>query len=230
MELEAASLISKDQFLEAAQVIQELAHLQGLGQQFLGTITRAVEGPAGDRFEKNELHDSLLDLDPNIIVTTNYDRLVERASRSGFNVHPYSSRTVGSDLRLGSPLLLKIHGSVDSPQDMILTRTDFAKIRREGKHALDALQALFFTRTTLFVGYGFADPDLHLLLENAVGPIGGPPGHYWLTDDGIPAHMIRIARDCYGTQPILYQKGQYGQVVEAVAALASSATAVRQGL
>ena len=80
-------------------------------------------------------------------------------------------------------MLVKIHGSVDDATNLVMTRSDYARLRRLGAHVLEVLQALFLTKTALFVGYGFGDPDVQLLLENVMGARGEVAAHYLLTSN-----------------------------------------------
>src|SRR5450755_2454716 len=140
------SLIANREFLAAADHIRySLAaelNLSGYQQAIRG----AVEGPAADRFTASSLLDALLDLDPKIVFTTNYDKLFEIASKSGYRVHSLTSTDLSDDLRLGESVLVKLHGSTDAISQIVLTRTDYARVVKVGRDVFDALRALSLTR------------------------------------------------------------------------------------
>lgn len=165
--------------------------------------------------------------EPEVVVTTNYDRVIERATRNGYNVHSYESSTLGRDVRSGTPVLVKVHGTVDSASKIILTRSDYSRLRREGAHALEVLQALFLTRTALFVGYSFSDPDIHLLLENVLGARGDVAAHYLLTSDTIPLHQRDVYKYCYGTAVVTFGKQDYKEMNRMLELLAEAVEARR---
>lgn len=99
-------------------------------------VREAVNGPAADLAEPNKVHQALLHLNPSVVVTTNFDTLIERSLISsepesvGYNVWAYPSRilrtatemedypwvdsaTLGDLLKCGAPLIAKIHGSLN---------------------------------------------------------------------------------------------------------------------
>ena len=208
-------------------MVRALARKGGKEQDFLRKIARLTDGPSTALFQPRPLHDTLLRLEPDVLVTTNYDRILERATRNGYQVHRYDSLTGADDVRSGEPVLLKIHGSVDSPSEMILTRSDYSRLRRVGAASLEVLQALFLTRTALFIGYSFNDPDIHLLLENVMGARGGIPAHYILTAKSIPAYVEAIYGYSYGTTVIKYGAGDYAELERMVELLAEDVEAHR---
>lgn len=222
-------LLQHNQFLEAAEVLKAHARATSKEQDFLDAIVLLTDGgPSQDRqFQPGKLQDTLLRLDPYVFVTTNYDRILERACNSGFNVHHSDFDQLAQDVRTGTPLILKIHGSADRKKGMVLTRSDYMRLRREATTALEVLQALLLTRTTLFVGYSFSDPDIQLLLENAVGARGGPAAHYLLTSDSTPTHQREVLKHSYGTTLVTYKGADYAEMARMLELLADAVEAVR---
>ncbi|WP_425440288.1 SIR2 family NAD-dependent protein deacylase [Pseudosporangium ferrugineum] len=183
-------------------------------------ISESVDGKKPDNFQPAPIHDVLLRLDPRIIVTTNYDSILERASSNGYRVKTYASTDVGHEVRTGAPLLLKIHGSVDAELDLVLTRSDYSRLRRTGRAALDVLEALLLTRTTLFVGFSLSDPDIQLLLENNMGREVDSGAHYMLTSSSVPNHRRRALVRSYGVELIQHQDGDYAEAARMLELLA----------
>src|SRR5205085_1727538 len=99
---------------------------------------RSVEGPPADPFRPSAIFERLLGLDPRIVFTTNYDKLFETASQGGYATHRFDSTTLGADLRRGDAVLIKLHGSTDSITEVVLTRTDYARLMRTGSAVLAA--------------------------------------------------------------------------------------------
>lgn len=207
-------LVAQERFLDAAELLRTQSRKTSKEQDFLQLIADTTDGgsKASELYNPSSLHEVLLRLDPNVIVTTNYDRLLERASKNGFNVHSYDSPDLARDIRVGTPTLVKVHGSVDAPSKLILTRSDYSRLRLTGTKVLEVLQALFLTRTALFVGYSFSDPDIHLLLENVLGARGEVAAHYILTSDTLPSHQREVYNYCYGTAPITYRAGDFSEM------------------
>ena len=63
-------------------------------------------------------------------------------------------------------MVLKIHGSINSPNRMIFTRDDYSKARHDNLAFYAILEALAITHTFLFLGCGLEDPDIRLILED----------------------------------------------------------------
>lgn len=225
-------LVDQGRYLEAAELIRARAQSRAKENDFLQKIAEVTDGgrKANDQYQPSQLHETLLGLEPDVLITTNYDRILERASQNGYNVHSYGSATLGRDLRLGVPVLVKVHGSVDSASEIVLTRSDYTRLRREGAHALEVLQALFLTKTALFVGYSFSDPDIQLLLENILGARGDIAAHYLLTSKSVPQYQRQLYQFCYGTATVNYADGDYvemGRMLELLRAQVEANRVIR---
>jgi len=220
------NLVTSGRLLEAAEVLKTRARAQAREQDFLDAIAKATDGDT-DTFQPNPVHDSLMRLEPDIIITTNYDRILERATESGYSVHSSDFSELASEVRTGSPLICKIHGSVDRKTSMILTRSDYSRLRRSNAEGLEVLQALLLTRMTLFVGYSFSDPDIQLLLENVLGARGGPAAHYLLTPDSIAQYELALLEYCHGTAAIKYRAGVYEEMARMLELLAGQVESAR---
>lgn len=94
------------------------------------------------------------------IVTTNFDEKFERAA-DDLKIAPQSMDGIyyGPALPLGDQFrgLVHLHGSVRSPDQMILTASDFGKAYVSKAWASRFLVDLFSTYTVLFVGYSLND-------------------------------------------------------------------------
>lgn len=96
-------------------------------------------------------------------VTLNYDTLFEEAreaQQAPLTVIP------GARAEAGTTWLLKLHGSTDRRQDIVLTRQDYLAYA-SSRSALSSLAtAMLMTRHLLFVGFGFNDDHFHRLLHD----------------------------------------------------------------
>ena len=226
----ARRLIANHEYLAAADHVRYVLAEESNLARYWQAIRAAVDGPNDDRFEPSSLFQALLDLEPKIVFTTNYDKLFEVASRSGFASHSYTSEDLGHDLRLGEPVLVKLHGSTDQIKDIILTRTDYAQLMRRGREVFDALRALSLTSTILFVGYTLDDPDVQLVLQ-AVGRTGmSPEAHFMLSPEPDSAARIPVFKDSYGVSVLTYAAGDHAQVETAIRELGQLALSRRAGL
>lgn len=210
---ELESLVGQDRLLEAAELLKLDASNRSRQQDMFGAIKDAVDGPHGHSFLGSEWHEALVRAEPKVIVTTNYDKIVERATSSGYVVHDYLSSTVGADVRRRYPVLLKLHGSVDHVDGMVLSRRDYTDVRHRGSHAMDVLHALLLTRPALLLGYRLHDPDLQLVLENIFGAQRQTPPHYMLAGDDMPDYERRVLEYSYGVTVIPYTAGDHSDAL-----------------
>lgn len=95
-------------------------------------------------------------------VTTNFDQLFEIASRVADDelavlpTHPRKS---------GTSWLLKLHGSVNDPASMVLTRSDYLDMPRNRGALMGLVQGLLLTRHMMYVGYSLRDEDFQELIH-----------------------------------------------------------------
>lgn len=205
---ELEGLISAGALLEAAEFVHSTAESRARLSDVHTKLKLLTDGPVNSNYKPNKWHDALMMLEPRVIITTNYDKLIERASQSGYNVHTYSSTTVGHEIRRGDPVLLKIHGSVDDPQNVVLSQSDYTRLHISGRHALQIVQSLFLTRVTLFVGYSISDPDMRLMLQNAMGSFAQASSHYILTEE-VGSYKRKFLQNAFGVAPVEFPAGEY---------------------
>ncbi len=211
--LEIEKLIEDQRLLDAAELLKQEAKRTAREQDFFNHIRAAVDGKPANHFEGSDWHDAIVRLEPDLIVTTNYDKILERATRGGYSTHSYDSERVAGDVRRRVPTLLKIHGTTDAIEDIVFARTDYTRLRLHGVHALTVLQALLLTRTALLLGYTLRDPDIQLLFENVFGGRNETPAHYMLTQDSLPDYERDVLRYSYGVSAITYPAGQHGEAL-----------------
>ena len=127
----------------------------------------------------------LLALPTRSIVTQNYDQLIERAcecrnitdKRNNNNSSPPTTqRQKHDDEQLSvipynprrgvSRWLLKMHGCISHPEDIVLTQSDYDTFEASRLSTLSALvQANLMTSHFLFVGFSLTDPNYLRILE-----------------------------------------------------------------
>lgn len=103
-------------------------------------------------------HALLAALDCPHAVTTNYDELYERAVADGhrsaeLHVLPYGA------LEPGNPWLVKMHGDVNHPGDIVLARSDFVGYAAKSGPLGAVVQSLLMTEHLLVVGASLSDDN-----------------------------------------------------------------------
>jgi len=99
--------------------------------------------------------------------TTNYDKLIETALQEASKIPdvkytiPQLARTVsGRDA-----VVYKMHGDVDHPENTIISKDEFEKYHNTHGPYINALSGDLVSKTFLFVGFSFTDPNLDYVLS-----------------------------------------------------------------
>jgi hypothetical protein len=99
--------------------------------------------------------------------TTNYDEILERAFEQAGKTIDVKSRN--ADLTTSDPeadaALFKMHGTASHPDEIVLTKDDYELYSRSRPGFLQILGSDLTTRTFLFLGLSFSDPNLGYLLS-----------------------------------------------------------------
>lgn len=93
------------------------------------------------------------------IITTNYDCMLEDI----FGFKPL----IGNDILLSNPYgaLYKIHGSVDSPDKIIITKDDYEHFNQKYELIRAQLISLFMHNPIIFIGYNIGDDNIKQILK-----------------------------------------------------------------
>lgn len=145
------------------------------------------------------------------VITTNYDKLLESAYAQGGHIPPVytyeDSADIVSALSHGRFFILKAHGDIDSKSTIILSERDYRDMvyRQPGYRA--AMNAIFITKTVLFLGTSLTDTDTNLVLESVSESFSGKgPRHYALLPEREASEAEGIHwRDLFGIQLIQYK-------------------------
>jgi hypothetical protein len=119
-----------------------------------------------DRFSATQYsltHGLLASLGVRENVTTNYDLLFEaavEANQERLAVLPYQA------VQPAERWLLKLHGSIDHENDIVLTRADYLGVPSQRGALFGLVQAMLLTRHMLFIGYSLSDEDFHAVMND----------------------------------------------------------------
>lgn len=96
-------------------------------------------------------------------VTTNYDTLFEIACEG--NGRPVAALPWES-VSERSRWVLKLHGSLEHPQDLVFTRSDYLRYDERRAALKGIVQAMLMTRMMLFVGFSMNDDNFHRIIDD----------------------------------------------------------------
>jgi len=127
-------------------------------------ISEKINNP---NIQPTQYHKFLIDLQPDTIITTNWDLLIEQAyndNKIPLNVI-YSDNHVANFDTNKKTQLLKIHGSINDFESLVYKKSSYEEFWKENKVLYSLLVTLISTRNLLFIGYGLGDPNVLLLLD-----------------------------------------------------------------
>jgi len=133
------------------------------------------------------IHISLLKIPFSYVITTNYDRLLEKAyvrltGEIPATLTQSNSRDIAYKIWNKEFFILKAHGDITVRKDeLIMTESDYRDILFKNPGFQSALQVMFSSKSILFIGTSFTDPDFLLLMRYLhTAYHGGGPQHYIL--------------------------------------------------
>ena len=145
--------------------------------------------------ELNENVEILTRLPVGTYWTTNYDHLLEdglkRANRSADIKIEY--KQLSTTKRGRDAIVYKMHGDVDHAADAVLTKDDYVRYDLKYPFFRKVLQGDLISKTFLFVGFSFEDPNLDSVLSQI----------RLLMDENIRNHyciMKKVSRDSDDTE------------------------------
>ncbi len=113
--------------------------------------------------------------------TTNYDKLLEEALTAEGKVvdvkHTVAQLAVTKPRR--NVVLYKMHGDIDHPGQATVTKDDYECYFVARGPFVTALKGDLVSKTFLFIGFGFTDPNLHYILSRLRIDYGESPREHF---------------------------------------------------
>ena len=132
-------------------------------------------------------HRALASVNPHTVITTNYDDLYEAAAReAGKPLEKVVRREQLPRLPQDHSRLLKLHGDLDPPKEIVLTSADYRKWQREEGGLKAKVVATLQENVCVFVGYGVGDENLHDILNIIEENLGESSLSNYSYDNGAP--------------------------------------------
>jgi hypothetical protein len=146
------------------------------------------------------------------VVTTNFDRLVDQTWPDLPHLTWRDSRRVLDCLSLGERFTLHVYGHPDDAQSLLFSPAQLDELLSTNLEVARALEAVFSSRTMLFVGVslsGISDFVQSLSIRSGIGP-----GHYAVAHADSPswqAHAEQLRRR-YNIEVLPYSGAAHKQV------------------
>lgn len=172
-----STLINRNNYLTACEILK-----CKMDDEWLRYVHQEFVTPG---FAPATIHELIFKLDLRIVLTQNVDKIYDTYAQNESNgtvlTKLYYDDDVAHFVRGDKQCIIKAHGTVDSPENMIFTRNDYAKARYKHAGFYALMDGLAATNTFLFLGCGLNDPDVQIMLEkyNQLFALGRP--HYMVS-------------------------------------------------
>jgi SIR2-like domain len=210
---EMGDLINAEKLIDAFDIGQDLLGYQsGTDGWNAPKYRHFLEDQFGEPEVRNpSILRALVELRTRLIVTTNYDRLIEKYAAPTWESSTWLEPSKAlSAIRRGEGVI-HLHGRFDTPRSLVLSRKDYVTLTQTNEELLNHLaSALFFSGVLLFIGTsleGLQDPHLETILESFGKLSHGQPleqsPHYYLAK-GLPPSHERARLRSLGIEYISY--------------------------
>jgi SIR2-like domain len=217
---EIAKFIKDSDLLTACELLHD-----ALGQEWETLIHSEFIDP---HYPPSAIHQSIFALDSRIVITQNFDKIYDTfasaKSEGTVIVKSYDEGDVSNFIRKRQRVVIKAHGSIDAPGNMVFTKGDYARARHKHADFYSLLDGLMLTHTCLFLGCGLSDPDIQVLLERNVQlhPTSNP--HFIVMGSRFSQDFRRAVKKTMNLEVLQYNPKDYhselqaslNQLVEAV--------------
>ncbi len=188
------------------------------------------------RFVPAKIHDDLARVDSRFVLTTNFDKLYENMANQVQNntvlVKSYYDEDVADVFRRTQRVVLKIHGTIDSPDKTIFTRSQYALARKSHTYFYSLLRSLFVTHTHIFMGASLRDPDIQILLEDHAFRFEGTRPHFIVMPaDSARPGTLKVMEETMNLRALVYDPSDnHRALADSVAALVPLVETAREQL
>jgi len=151
--------------------------------------------------EPNEIHRLIFDLNPQHIITTNYDNLVEKTIEQICYRRIYSKITKDSDFSNASSTnyIIKMHGEIEN---IVLKESDYDSYENNYRLIETYIKGLFATHTILFVGFSAEDPNIQKIMQWVQNILKGKQKPAYLLD----VSSFNMSKDEFQIKTNYYKK------------------------
>lgn len=127
---------------------------------------RLIEEFSRDALE-TENHRILCRLPIRTYWTTNYDKIIETALDKSGKIADikYTKEHLSTTKPKRDAVVYKMHGDVEHPNQAVLTKDDYEKYHVKMEQYLANLKGDLITKTFIFIGFSFTDPNLDYILS-----------------------------------------------------------------
>lgn len=196
-------LLREKDYLLASEILQK-----SLSESW----AEAVADEFGQKAMPSELHNAIINLQQRIILTTNFDKLLEnawelmdaRATHYPILVTDLDSGAFKALKDHSRRYLIKIHGTVDNANSMVFTRSEYIRSAFGNARYSLFIESLLLNYTFIFVGFSMNDPAVMSLMEMYALRYPTARPHYIFSPQPVADNIIEINKRLRKLSYILY--------------------------
>lgn len=131
-----------------------------------GKINNKIKNEFTTLKDGSENHKILSKIGIDTFWTTNYDQLIEKTLEADGKTVERKLRNedFASNIKKKDAIVYKMHGDKDSPDEAVLTKDDYETYNDKKELFSTALRGDLLSKTFLFIGFSFDDPNLDYIL------------------------------------------------------------------
>lgn len=142
------------------------------------------------KVKHNVLHEEIFNLNPEHILTTNYDDLLDQVIKVKSLPFSIISKDYDFPYALNNKHLVKIHGDLRDTE-LVLKEDDYIDYSRKHPLIEGFIKSVFVSKVVLFIGYGFSDINLKMIIQTVRNILG---------DDFQSAYLLDIDKNFHPVQ------------------------------
>lgn len=150
-----------------------------------GKVNQAILNEFTKDTRENENIDIITRLPIGIYWTTNYDNLIERGLEKN-NRKPdvkISEESLANNIVNRDAVVYKMHGDILDPSKTVLLKDDYEAYSTDHQLYITALQGDLISKTFMFIGFSFDDPNMNSILARIRVLLGSSVrNHYCLLE------------------------------------------------
>lgn len=222
-------IVGKDGLLEQGKCLMVAQTLCERLERKYRVIIQQVFDPPDVR--PGDIHIALWRLGAPLILTTNYDRLLEHAYSFVYPGSPEVCKHKDAELIQGKlqnwqesdpPALFKLHGCVSDLKSIILSEEDYRELHYRTPGYQTIMSAVIVTHTILMMGFSFDDPDVRRLLTVIRESLkySSQPHYILLAEDKVSPIKEDRYREDFNLETITYKASKgHPEIVQFAKAL-----------
>ncbi|HEU5368278.1 MAG TPA: SIR2 family protein, partial [Ktedonobacterales bacterium] len=156
-----------------------------------GLLEYLVQRINDPRFDPLPTHHLIAALPFKAVITTNWDTFLEDAFRKARR--PLVRVVRDPEIAFADdsqPLLIKLHGSIDQPDTLVVTGDDYYDVFAHLPETANLVRAYFATRTMLFLGFSLTDDDFGRIYREVVRHLGQHQRQAYAVQLAPPSYIV----------------------------------------